>query len=385
MSQAQQKVEFVYATLVRRIRTGFWRTGEVIPAEIDLASEFRCSRGTVNRAVSRLAKEGWVERRTRAGTRVVPPKPIAQPGAGGHRKGGGGGTWAFIYPNLRHEGIARVVAGFQGAAAAAGQPTRMLTTGVDFGRESEMIARLGEGGRAGGGEVRGIVVYPVIASAEDHLYYMQTILACPLPVVLAEVNLPGVGRPVVMADGIHAGREATRHLLAQGVRRIGFLANYGWVPMVRDRYLGYRQAMEEAGAGVTEAGPAQRVRLDVRMRPKFDDPISEPEVLAREYLEAHPDLEAVVCGDDFLAHGCLRVARQLGWPVPGRLRVIGIDGLRSLPATRPALTCYRVPFERIGAEAFTLLRQVAEAGMSVAARCPSERCVRGELVVRRSG
>ncbi|MDR1282048.1 MAG: GntR family transcriptional regulator, partial [Opitutaceae bacterium] len=77
MALAQQKVEFVYATLARRIRTGFWRTGEVIPAEIDLAAEFRCSRGTVNRAVSQLAREGRVERRTRAGTRV--------------RTGGGGG------------------------------------------------------------------------------------------------------------------------------------------------------------------------------------------------------------------------------------------------------------------------------------------------------
>lgn len=386
MSQVQQKVDFVYATLVRRIRTGFWRTGETIPAEIDLASEFRCSRGTVNRAVSRLAQEGWVRRRTRAGTCVMPPKsvtPSIRGKRGGSKPAGTGGTWAFIYPNLRHEGIARIVAGFRNAADAAGQQTRMLTTGVDFRREAEMIARLGED------DVRGLAVYPVIASAEDHLYYMQTILACPLPVVLTEVNLPGVGRPVVMADGLHAGREATRHLIAQGARRIGFLANYGWVPMVRDRYLGYRLAMEEAGLANTavpaESGPSQRVRLDVRMRPKFDDPLSEPEVLAREFLEIHPDLEAVVCGDDFLAHGCLQVARELGWPVPGRLRVIGIDGLQSLPAARPSLTCYRVPFERIGEEAFFLLRQAAEAGHAVAAKCPSERAIRGELIVRRSG
>ncbi|AHF92669.1 transcriptional regulator [Opitutaceae bacterium TAV5] len=378
MALAQQKVEFVYATLARRIRTGFWRTGEVIPAEIDLAAEFHCSRGTVNRAISQLAREGWVERRTRAGTRVLAPQPVRT--GGGSRRGGAAGkegpAWTFIYPNMHHEGIARIARGFQDAVKAAGERAAMLTTGMDFRREAEMIGQLGPD------DARGMVVYPVITSAEDQLYYMQMILACPLPVVLAEINLPGVGRPVVMADGLHAGREATRHLLAQGARRIGFLANYAWVPMVRDRYLGYRQALEEAGMPERELA----VRLDGRMRPRFDTPLAEPEVLAREFLVAHPDIDAIVCGDDFLAHGCLRVARELGWAVPGRLRVIGIDGLRSLPATRPALTVYRVPFERIGAEAFALLRHaVANVEGETGTPVPAERFVRGELAVRRSG
>nr|WP_106608991.1 UTRA domain-containing protein [Shimia abyssi] len=54
-----------------RIVEGVWKPGELIPNEIDLAVEFGCARATVNRAVRELAEEGLVERRRKAGTRVL--------------------------------------------------------------------------------------------------------------------------------------------------------------------------------------------------------------------------------------------------------------------------------------------------------------------------
>lgn len=54
----------------RRIVAGQWAPGELIPNEVDLASQFHCARATVNRAVRELAEEGLVERKRKAGTRV---------------------------------------------------------------------------------------------------------------------------------------------------------------------------------------------------------------------------------------------------------------------------------------------------------------------------
>lgn len=53
-----------------RIVRGDWGPGDLIPNEVDLASEFQCARATVNRAVRELASEGLVERKRKAGTRV---------------------------------------------------------------------------------------------------------------------------------------------------------------------------------------------------------------------------------------------------------------------------------------------------------------------------
>lgn len=56
--------------ILDKIKTGFWQPGETIPGEEMLASQYGCSRMTVNRAIRELAEEGIVERRKKAGTKV---------------------------------------------------------------------------------------------------------------------------------------------------------------------------------------------------------------------------------------------------------------------------------------------------------------------------
>ncbi|MFA6960784.1 MAG: GntR family transcriptional regulator [Opitutaceae bacterium] len=363
-TDAHNKAEFVFSALEKRITSGFWKIGDQIPTEAELSAEFKCSRGTVGRAIARLAHEKLVERRTRAGTRVI------QNTNGRSTPALDLDACAFIYPSIQHEGISRIVAGFQEAANTARQRTMMLTTGTDFRKEAEIVGRLGEF------NVRGAVIYPVISSPQDQIYYMQMILTCPYPVVLVGVNLPGVGRPGVVADGQHAGYTMTKRLLDQGARKIGFLANYAWVPSVRDRYLGYRQAMSEAGLGDGQ----EYVQLEAKMTPRFDNPLEEPTMLARSYFKKHPDVEGVVCADDFLAHGCLHVALELGLAVPGRVKIAGIGDFRLLPQTTPALTTYHAPFEQMGRRSFEMLMATIKDPTLGA----SEALVRGEIVVRES-
>jgi len=61
----------------RRIIQGVWGAGELVPSEVALAEEFQCARATVNRAMRELAEEGLVERKRKAGTRVL-ASPVRQ-------------------------------------------------------------------------------------------------------------------------------------------------------------------------------------------------------------------------------------------------------------------------------------------------------------------
>ena len=63
--------EEIKAEVLRRIRVRDWPLGAMIPSEEALAVEFGCARATVNRALRELAQAGVVERKRRAGTRVV--------------------------------------------------------------------------------------------------------------------------------------------------------------------------------------------------------------------------------------------------------------------------------------------------------------------------
>ncbi|MGO4436262.1 histidine utilization repressor [Rhizobium sp. RAF56] len=57
-----------------RIVSGEWPPGHRIPFEVDLADQYDCSRMTVNKVMTQLAKAGLIERRKRSGSFVSQPQ-----------------------------------------------------------------------------------------------------------------------------------------------------------------------------------------------------------------------------------------------------------------------------------------------------------------------
>ncbi len=60
-----------------RILSGEWPAGFRIPYEYELSAQYGCSRMTVNKALSQLAKAGLIERRRRSGSFVRTPQSQA--------------------------------------------------------------------------------------------------------------------------------------------------------------------------------------------------------------------------------------------------------------------------------------------------------------------
>jgi GntR family histidine utilization transcriptional repressor len=67
----------ILADISERIMSGEWAPGHRIPFEHELAEQYRCSRMTVNKALSQLARAGLIERRRRSGSFVLRPKSQA--------------------------------------------------------------------------------------------------------------------------------------------------------------------------------------------------------------------------------------------------------------------------------------------------------------------
>ncbi|MGQ7844659.1 GntR family transcriptional regulator [Granulosicoccus sp. 3-233] len=67
--------EQVKERIVERITSGAWAAGDVLPAEIDLATMLGVSYGTIRRAMGDLTNEGIVMRRRRTGTVVTGRMP----------------------------------------------------------------------------------------------------------------------------------------------------------------------------------------------------------------------------------------------------------------------------------------------------------------------
>ncbi len=63
----------ILADIEDRILRGDWPPGHRIPFEHELTEQYRCSRMTVNKALTQLAHAGLIERRRKAGSFVVQP------------------------------------------------------------------------------------------------------------------------------------------------------------------------------------------------------------------------------------------------------------------------------------------------------------------------
>ena len=60
-----------------KILSGTWPPGHQIPFEITMATEYGCSRMTVNKALTQLSREGILERNKKRGTFVKAPQSVS--------------------------------------------------------------------------------------------------------------------------------------------------------------------------------------------------------------------------------------------------------------------------------------------------------------------
>jgi LacI family transcriptional regulator, gluconate utilization system Gnt-I transcriptional repressor len=174
------------------------------------------------------------------------------------------------------------------------------------------------------------------AAARTRLRRMQ------LPVV-ETWDLPA--KPVDMAVGFsneQVGAEVARRLLRAGKRRIAFLGADEQRSQMRRA--GLERELQAAGtslAGAEYVAPPSSIALG-------------RELMAR-LAAAHPDVDAVFCGNDFIALGAMMWARANGWDIPGRLAVVGFSDLPIAEATWPALTTVKVRGAEMGRRAGEML------------------------------
>ncbi len=101
---------------------------------------------------------------------------------------------------------------------------------------------------------------------------------------------------------------------------------------------------------------------------------------ARSLVDDHPDVTAMLAGNDMIALGVLAVLAERGLTCPGDVSLIGFNDMRFVDKLTPPLTSVHVPHHRLGTEAAQLLLdQLANPD-----RAPKTVSLPLELVVRGS-
>jgi LacI family transcriptional regulator len=174
-----------------------------------------------------------------------------------------------------------------------------------------------------------------------------------LPCVLIIQAIAGV--PSVVADDYDGGRQAARHLIELGHRRIAYLLQVEEVPWLRRRAAGFRDALEEAGITV----PSAWIRDPQIPYPPGGYPqwgFDSVQNWLKDDWEQH-QFTALIAQNDLAAVGAIKALRQAGLHVPQDVSVMGYDGTEVCDHFEPSITAIEVPLREISARAAELLFQ----------------------------
>ncbi|BBY89390.1 LacI family DNA-binding transcriptional regulator [Mycolicibacterium tokaiense] len=168
-------------------------------------------------------------------------------------------------------------------------------------------------------------------------------------VVIDPLNQPTARITSVGSTNFAGGLAATQHLLALSHRRIAYVGGPMTAACNQARLHGYRAAMEEAGADVTD----DYVRTGDFL---YDNGLREGLAL----LDLPTPPTAVFAASDETALGVIEAARTRGLRVPEDLSVVGFDDTQLAKLSAPPLTTIRQPLREMGAVAMrTALRLAA--------------------------
>jgi DNA-binding LacI/PurR family transcriptional regulator len=227
----------VYASLLDRIRSAEFGSGDMLPPEWKLADEYGVSRITVIKALDLLEREHIIERQQGRGSFVRNDKKPNKDLARNYRI-------AFCVPTYAESHITSALMG--AASVAIHEGVQLEVIGVEADElEAHHIRTAIERG------VDGILIYPRSRIPDVKLY--RELQQRRFPLVLLDRYYLECDMERVVFDDEAAGYALTQHLIERGHRRIGIFPGHEvQISSVRGRIQGFRRALETAGINYDE-------------------------------------------------------------------------------------------------------------------------------------
>ena len=341
---AQRKLELL-RTLRRASGDGTWRAGEMLPTTRELAQQYGVSPWIVTQELQKLVEEGVLHTIPRIGTFVG--RPTNAPTASGYY------LMLQRATSVGRETLRQTQIGFEERVAALGGASLVMTldSALEHRRRGELPNLSG--------------VFDFAYFPGDEIVWQAldgTPEVCFLPPgtrALADAASLSHCHDEVQFDETDGGRQAARHLLQLGHRRIAFLGLHdgshapGIYAWSAEREAGWRAEIEEAGMA-THAMSFHPCR-EPSGQPHQTNRESEIEVAtqAAHALVSNREISAVVAANDYAALGLFAALRAAQIPASQWPAVVGFDDLPQ--AQNYVLTSLRLPWEEIGKTAVDLL------------------------------
>ncbi|MET9956872.1 LacI family DNA-binding transcriptional regulator [Streptomyces sp. NPDC006339] len=223
----------------------------------------------------------------------------------------------------------------------AAHDSQLVLLWVEGADDHERIARY-----LGGGHVDGALAFSLHNDGE----LAALIGRARIPTVFGGRSSAGrdVAVPYVDCDNRGGAREAVRHLVSLGRRRVAHISGPRDLMAALDRLDGYHDVLPGADPALVVEGDFTEA--------------SGARAMA-ELLDRCPDVDGVFAANDLMASGALRTLRERGIGVPEDVAVVGFDDMPAVVRdTEPALTTVHQDIEGMGRLMVRLLMRILDEG-----------------------
>ena len=309
----------------------FMQPNARVPSRHSLCLKYKLSRATVDKALKELIDEGVLYAIQGSGTFVAQRAEEAT--------NGGVISWGVVVPNIMDDICPVFLRGIEDFAQKLSINIVICNTDNDSEKEEEYLRRLAESG------VRGIIIIPTIIPSGNLAAY-KLLEQRNISYVFCNRSIDGMEHiPFIASNDFYGGYCATKHLIENGYRRIGFVSRYHYRTSM-NRFYGYTAALLEAGLGIDRSIVAAELR-------NFQQTGVKDFVSRMLSLQSPPD--AFFCHNDGVAVQLCNELTACGKRVPEDFGIIGYDNTNVCETLDPKLSSVAFKNYEMGAKAADIL------------------------------
>ncbi|MCQ6560705.1 GntR family transcriptional regulator [Paenibacillus mendelii] len=293
-----------------KIEVGLYAPEAQLPTEVELAEQYGVSRITSKRALIELEREGLIYRKRGSGSYVKQPDDSDVIPYNGVQNSNSIVSMILPYMATNEFEYIRAATDY---LDAKGYYLSIHNSNWSKDKEKELLLKLSKSG------LSGIILYPL--STISNVDMVNAISSNGYPIVTMDQYFDSLNVSSVVSDNYTGGYLAASKLIELGHERIAFISSVSieFRSSVRDRYLGYCQALKDSRIPIDSEWVYTDFYRDVNEK---NSKTFYQSLLAKLLSQK---VTAIQAEHDILAGELLRNALDAGISIPKQLSIVGFD------------------------------------------------------------
>ena len=238
-------------------------------------------------------------------------------------------TLGVIVPRLNSNFMSAVLAGMETVANEAGY-NLLISQSLESGKKEKANAVTMYNSR-----VDGLLVS--VAYDTDGFDHFESFVKKGIPLLFFDRIMEHEACGNITIDNVHAGFEATSHLISQGCRRIMHVTGNLKRNVYSGRFQGYQDALLQNNLPFDESTIL------------VTDLSQEAGIEAAEKIHAMPDRpDGIFIANDVCAVSCIKSLKEKGYLIPDDIAVVGFNNDPLSEVIEPNLTTVYYPGQQMG-------------------------------------